>query len=726
MTHANNNDTLFHLGENCEFISTADHAAVLIDCANYYNALYESICNAKHSIFVLGWDIDGRIKLCRDGNKKNPRFFDLIQWKAKENPDLQVFLNRWDYSIFMAKDREAFGSWRWRNKSASNVHYCLDGATPLGASHHQKIIVIDDEVAYCGGMDIALDRWDQRDHMPCNHKRIDPGAIDSQLHKFEPYHDTQMVMSGPVVEVFSKIARDRWKLGTGEETITMRQRPQTTDVPPAWPQSTKSQFTHVDLAISRTLPQWGAVEKTHHIKSLYIDMINKAENFIYMENQFLSQDDIAQALNDRLLEKPKLQVLLVSCYDPQGAMQRKSLWQGRVRFRDLVEANGVADRVTMASVITRFDQVEKPVRIHSKLTVVDDTYLRVGSSNINNRSMYMDTECDVVIEAKDAATRTQIAAIRNDLIREHTGQEIKDIQQIIDSQEKPEAFLKYLSHSCQHLRKINDEQYRYERFAGLANFLADPKKPLIPVGISMFLSKIHTMRVLMVVIAIALMALIWKFTPLAEYATPETIVPILEEVRNTPWSVPLAMAIYTIATLLFFPHMAMTATIVLVFSPLQAFSIAMTGSLVSGAIGFWIGRKLGMRSMRALLGNVAEKVSVYAKKGGLGGITLLRLLPVAPYTAVNLALGMLEISFWVFMGGTFLGTLPGTVIAAYLGESVLDAWKNPNSENLMLLAGGLAAWISVVVGAHLAGKWWNKNHKPATMGHSSQPDKVQA
>lgn len=215
----------------------------------------------------------------------------------------------------------------------------------------------------------------------------------------------------------------------------------------------------------------------------------------------------------------------------------------------------------------------------------------------------------------------------------------------------------------------------------------------------------------MVVLAVAALALMWKMTPLAQYANPETVVPILEDIRNTPWAVPAAMAIYTVATLLFFPHMAMTATIVIVFSPLQAFSIAMTGSIVSGAIGWFIGRKMGLRSMRALIGHTAEKISGYAKRGGVLGITLLRLLPIAPYTAVNLALGMLEVSFFAFTVGTFLGTLPGTTIAAFLGHSVLELWQNPNLEHMIYVGLGLCAWVAIIVISHLGARWWRKNRR---------------
>lgn len=213
------------------------------------------------------------------------------------------------------------------------------------------------------------------------------------------------------------------------------------------------------------------------------------------------------------------------------------------------------------------------------------------------------------------------------------------------------------------------------------------------------------------ILLVAGIALAWKFTPLSHYATPEFIKPILMKIRSTPWAVLATIGIYTIGTLAFFPHMAMTATIVLIFSPLQAFIVCMGGSLISASIGYFIGRALGMRSMEKLVGDTAQKVSGYAKKGGILGIALLRMLPIAPFTVVNITLAMLEVPYVTFLAGTFLGTLPGTLIASLLGFSAMELWENPDPKNMMLLGGGLLAWILIVTLSHLANRYWQKHRK---------------
>lgn len=725
-TESLSND-LFTPGRNCREVSVATHASMLVDCANYYRAVHQAICKAQHSIFILGWDIDSRIELLRgDEAKKSKcpsRLFDLIQWKSAQQPDVMIYLNRWDYSVFMAADRENFSEFKWRWQSRDNVFYRFDDQLPLGASHHQKIIVVDDEIAFCGGMDIAMGRWDHRAHHARNPHRVDPvGTLKTaDTMKFGPYHDVQIVVSGETARALAVIARERWLTASGNAAMPLRKLADTSTSkkqppPPSWP-VLDVDFRQVEIGISLTLPAFKQQKQTQQIEKLYLDMIARAEHFIYMENQFFTYQKVAKALNKRLKERPQLQVLMLSCWEPDGIMERKSMWYGRVLFRDLVEAGDVADRVVLAYPISREKNLQKPVRIHSKLMIVDDQYLRVGSSNINNRSMSLDSECDLVIAGHDAASRTKIRAVRNDLIREHTGREVAEIEAFIKSGDV-QAFLQETSNSTQHLRRINDERYRHESFTAFAMRFADPSKPILPAmitsrkrirnkGINIGEETSMPARLMFALLLIAAVALLWKVTPLAEYASPEKLMPMLEAVRNTPWAIPVAIAVYVLGTLIFFPHVVMTGTIVILFPPVQAFCVAMAASLISGAIGFVVGRKMGEKTLHALIGDFAGKIAKYAKQGGVVGLTLLRMVPIAPYTVANLALGMMMVPFGSYMIATFLGMLPGTVVSAYLGHSVVELWRNPDGKNLAFLGIGLLAWIGVIVASHFLAKRWH-------------------
>ncbi|ABE49689.1 VTT domain-containing protein [Methylobacillus flagellatus] len=710
---------LFRVGHNCWKHSHASYMAPVIDCANYYRALHEAICRAQHSIFILGWDIDSRIELIR-GSEAEARacptaLFELLQWKARQTPDIQVYLNRWNYSVFLSAERESFSEAKWALSGADNLHFIFDGQLPLGASHHQKIVVIDDEVAFCGGMDVAIARWDNRHHRPRNPHRADPdGSLKLGMEKrFDPYHDVQMLVAGPVAAVLARLVRYRWHFGGGKRAVK-RRRVDPKAWPPSWPACIKPVMEDVSVAVSLTMPRFHRQPQIQQIERLYLDMIAQAEYFIYMENQFFTHRGIAKALNQRLRENPRLKVLLVSCYDAQGVMERKALFHARLIFRTIVESHGVADRVVLAYPASAEHGEEAPVRIHSKLMVVDDRYLRIGSSNINNRSMALDSECDLVIEAKSALQRKQIADIRNDLIREHTGLELEEIERIARQVGAPvAAFLAELEHSRQHLRRINDDQYRHERFTRLARRFADPSRPILPgIFTSRRVFGARRRRIPFRLIAgialVAAVALSWKVTPLAEYADPEKIIPLLEQVQNTAWAFPAGLVAYVLGTLVFLPHMVMTGTVVVVFAPLEAFLIAMLGSLISVSIGWVAGQGLGERSLQAMLGRHAEKISQYARNGGVMGLTLLRLLPVAPFTVVNLVLGMMKVPFVTLLIATALGLLPGTLVSVFIGQSAVALFKNPDPHNVMLVGAGLLLWGAVIAGAHFLSRHWQR------------------
>jgi phosphatidylserine/phosphatidylglycerophosphate/cardiolipin synthase-like enzyme len=492
------NDTALHIeetrasfyvkGVNCTALETASHAAVIVDCAHYYHALHEAISRAQKSIFIVGWDIDSRIELLRgeDAAKADlpTRFFDLICWKARQNPHLAIYLNRWDYSFYMAAEREGLSRLRWQFLAPRNVYYALDGNHPLGACHHQKIVVIDDELAFVGGMDVALARWDYRQHRPRNRGRVDPGGA-YQLHtkhSFAPHHDVMMMVAGNVVHSLAKIVRERWLRLRRGKPVPIHESRTRKALPHTWPHEMTPDFHNVEIAVARTMPPEFTSNAVHEIEQLYLDQIAHAECFIYMENQYFTRKTIAESLNKQLRDKPNLCVLLVTCHNPQGIFERKGMWSGRVFFRDILMRGDVGGRVEMVYPVSREKGDEAVIRIHSKVMVVDDSFLHIGSANANNRSMRLDSECDLSIAACDDIQSARIAAIRNDLIREHTGLPLDSIEHFIHTGAPIAKFLNYRTDSRQHLHKCDDEKYRYQNFMSIAMRLADAERPLFVKG----------------------------------------------------------------------------------------------------------------------------------------------------------------------------------------------------------------------------------------------------
>ena len=703
---------LYRIGDNCWDTGVAEKAALLIDCASYYRVLYHALCKAKQSIFVLGWDIDGRIELLRGEEAKNKEipvgFADLIRWKAKHNPDLKVYLNRWNYSIFFTRERESFSGWKWRMHTPSNVYYCADYKIPFGACHHQKIIVIDDEIAFCGGMDIALGRWDRRSHHIEVENRVDPGGIFQffRKHPYEPYHDIQCVLTGPIVESFANLARERWKKGAGSDAIPLEKKCEKSGCQDIWPDFITPDFEQIEIGIARTLPAADGEESVQEILRMYLDEISKAERFIYIENQYLTCPEIAKALNEQLKNRPELRVLIVSCDHPRGFMEHKAMWTGRVKLCDLVREGIDESRFAVTYPVCTENDEEKTIHIHSKLMIVDDRFLHVGSANLNNRSMGFDTECDIIIEGETIESRNRIAAIRNNLIREHTGRTEKDIEEFIQKSDL-EGVLEYQEDSRQHLKKIDNAPYRGEFLSAFARKIGDPKKPYLDI-------RFPVRQVLYTCLILGIIGVLsWLYIrpvlpdEFRSLFTQESLTGFIEAARDSIWSPFIIMGVYVLAGAFFFSVMALNLATAIVFGPVYGFLYACLGSLTSASVAYGVGRLAGWK-MAGWFKSALEKIRGYSDKGGIIGMTMVRMVPIAPFTVVNLAFGMAHTAFFAYICSTFLGLLPGITAKALFGGALGELFANPEPKVIFYTVGTLVLWGGIIWGTHRLFKYYKQ------------------
>ena len=707
-------------GYNCWRTSRARQASMVVDCANYYRALHQAICNAKHSIFVLGWDIDSRIELLRgkDAAQANcpVNFFELIQWKARQNPEIMIYLNRWQFSLLFASQREGLSTLKWRFHSPVNVHYCFDSLLPISACHHQKVIVIDDEIVFCGGMDVAIARWDHREHYPEDDNRADPGGMTAFIRKvpFGPYHDIMCLLSGQPAQDLAQWCRERWRRAAGFEPVPLRPL-QFDGLPPSWPSRQEVDFENIEIGIAMTIPPVNDDKAVQHIEQLYLDMIARAENFIYIENQYLTSQIIAMALNERLRKIPNLRVLIASCFESNGTIERKSMWTGRVRFRETLESGNVADRVTIAYPISGDPGQERDVRIHSKVMIIDDKYLRVGSSNLNNRSMGLDTECDIVMIGDDEKSRRKIAKIRNDLINEHTGRGMEAIEKLVSREVEISAFLNYIGHSTQHFRKVNDEHFRFEKFSGFCTRYGDPEKPFIPPQWTMTYRYAPTRRNLprrlllcgALAVILALLCFAWQWPPLEEAFSPDRILSALAGFKNSPYAFWIFLCAFAVSGIVV-PVTLLIILSVAVWGLAAALPVALAGIMLTSILGFGLGRAMGLRPVRALLGTDTEKYRQFVENTGFMGITLFRMIPIAPFSLVNIGLAVVGLPFLRYMCGTLVGMLPRLVTTTLVGHSLIQLWLQPGSGTLLHYLGSVTLWFAVMIATHFWVRRWQK------------------
>ncbi|NDW22679.1 VTT domain-containing protein [Alteromonas hispanica] len=720
MTSQNN---IFEPGENCWVESNATFAAPLIDCANYYKALHSSIVKAKHSIFIVGWDIDSRIRLIRgedEAQSSAPSVIsDLLKWKAEQTPDIQIYLLRWDSSLAFFAQRELWAKEAWDEKTPDNVKTELDDTIPMGGSQHQKIVVIDDELVFSGGMDVSTNRWDTRDHPVVSEERDGPDG------EYGPLHDVQMVSSGPVVADFSKLVRWRWQRVANETPIAIRDNANINidaPIPAAWPESYPPIFKNVECALARTIPFMDEVEPAQEVRHMLLDLIGQAESFIYIENQFTTRQEIAEELNRQLKLKPNLNVCIVSSYEPKGKFECEAFWASRIQFKTILESGISPERVKMTySSIEDMQGKRAYKRIHSKVMTIDDKYLVIGSSNLSNRSMTLDTEIDTVLYGNTPENKQSVVNVRNDLLAEHTGRALEDMPAIFEQPNPVEALMQGQIAHGYILTEVRDEIFTEQSTANLFRSLSDPEEPLISIPTpdgTVLPARNPRRRSIMIAIGVTIVAVMCGLMYWASQSIPwlssDSINAFLEESRGTYFALPTVLMVYVVGGILFFPVTVLSLAVAAIFGPIWGPIYGMMGALLSSAILFGIGKLSGNAGLKKLGGPKVAAVDEKLKRSGIVGVAAIRMLPIAPFSLVNLVAGISSIGIIQFLVGTFLGMFPPMIAKGLVGDSIAQIWQNPSVETISYLVAGIALWGLMIWGSQKFARYYQQRKQAAS------------
>jgi phosphatidylserine/phosphatidylglycerophosphate/cardiolipin synthase-like enzyme/uncharacterized membrane protein YdjX (TVP38/TMEM64 family) len=651
-------------GQNCGRIVTADRAAFLIDADKYFSTVIDAFERARRSIIIAGWQVDSRLRLTWDERQDGLPIHlgDLLHALVNRRRGLHVYVLAWDFAMIYAAEREIIPLYSYPWRAHRRIHFRLDSNHPLGASHHQKIVVVDDALAFTGGMDLAECRWDTSEH-----RAHEPLRVTSANQPYRAYHDVQLMVDGEAAGALGDLVRERWDRATGR-----RIRAQSQPARDVWPPDVKPDFERAPVAIARTEPAYEDRAAVREVEALYLDGIRAARRFIYFENQYLTSASIGDALAAKLQEEDGPEIVIATTKETEGWLEEATM--GVLRSR-LIKRLREADRFGRLRVCCPVIPEEKCcMSVHSKIAVIDDRLVRVGSANLNNRSMGLDTECDLAIEAFDGATEQAIGRFRNRLLGEHLGVAPEKVAEEHAAEQSLVKAIDKLGTGPRTLCPLDGTVPEWLDQMVPQSAVLDPESSLrpdelvdqfLPVG-TRKRAGIGFLRLAAILLLLTGLAAAWQSKALADMLDAGTLSGWADTLQESPLAPVLVIGAYVLGSFVLAPVSLLIILTAATFDPVPGFVYALTGSVLSSILMYAIGRIAGKDAVRRIAGTRLGRLQRQISRHGLFSVLVVRVFPIAPFTVVNLVAGASQVRLRDFVLGTLFGMGPGILALVIL------------------------------------------------------------
>jgi phospholipase D1/2 len=661
-------------GRNCQPPALASRVAVLVDADAYFRAFVDTVLAAREQVMVIGWDIEASARLRPDGMPgglpEDLRGF--LNAVVSHRRTLRVYLLEWSFSLLFSVERELLPVVQLGWRTHRRIRFRLDANHPLGACHHQKIVVVDDSVAFVGGLDLTTGRWDTPGHAADDPRRIGPDG-----RPYAPFHDVQVAVEGRVAAGLGAVARERWRRATGRRLRAPRRRAD------AWPRDLRPDIENVDVAIARTDPAADGRPAVREVETLYLDSIAAARRSIYIENQYVTSTAVRDALAARLREDAGPEVVMVLPRMCSGWLEESTM--GALRGA-LLATLGEADRHGRLRVLYPRLRAADDVllNVHAKVMVIDDALIRIGSSNLSNRSMGLDTECDLAIEARGRAdVAGAVAALRARLLAEHLGTTPGEVEQAVGAIGSLGGTIDRLRRETHRTLAPLEDAASTARLdpALIASSVMDLERPIeqAPILTAMVPAEVREPLVrsaLRTAAAGACLlggALLWGRAGLDGWTSLTDlgrVVPLRESVAAAV----VVFAAFMLGSALLLPVGGLLLATALVLGPVRGGVYALAASVGTAAVFYLIGRTMWGRLLGRLTGRHVDRVGRRIAGQRLSSIALIQMLPVAPFSIVNVLAGGLRVDMARFLVGTLLGITPAIIVVVLLARAVWPRW----------------------------------------------------
>jgi phosphatidylserine/phosphatidylglycerophosphate/cardiolipin synthase-like enzyme len=345
---------------------------VLVDGSEALPAIVAAIRGARSHVHLAGWHFTPELELAGTTLRE-------LLAETAERVDVRVLAWAGAPLPLFHPDRREVRDGRERLVRGTRIRCELDAKERPLHCHHEKVVVVDDELAFVGGIDLSLLGGDRRDD-PAHPSRGELG-----------WHDAASRIEGPAVADVAAHFALRWAEVTGERVET----------------GVSQQRGEVELQVVRTVPNrvYERVPRGEfRILESYLRALRSAERLVYLESQFLWSPELVAVLADKLRDPPhddfRLVVLL-----PAKAKNGQEDTRGQLGV--LVDADDGAGRL-LACALWQRGPGGKPVYVHAKIGIVDDRWLTLGSANLNEHSLVNDTELNVVTQDPEVARAARL------------------------------------------------------------------------------------------------------------------------------------------------------------------------------------------------------------------------------------------------------------------------------------------------------------------------------
>jgi phosphatidylserine/phosphatidylglycerophosphate/cardiolipin synthase-like enzyme/uncharacterized membrane protein YdjX (TVP38/TMEM64 family) len=680
---------LLQPGRNCWRIERAQRFAMLVDADCYFRAVRAAIRSAQHSIFILSWDIDSRMLLVPEGaNDGYPEpLGEFLHAVVASRPHLHAYVLNWDFAMLYALEREWLPLYKLDWLTHRRLAFRMDGKHPIGASHHQKVVVVDDAVAFVGGLDMTRCRWDTSAH-----EYVNPLRHDTSNKPYAPFHDVQAMVDGDAARSLGALCRTRWQRATGHEIAAGGEPGHD-----PWPLDIAPDLTNIEIAIARTEPAYDGRPGVHEIRQLHLDAVGAAQRYLFFESQYFTSGQIGSALASRLAEVEGPEVAVISPHSQSGWLEEATMGVLRTRLhRELTAADRYGRYRMYCPHLPGL--ANGCLNVHSKVFAVDDDLFSLGSANLSNRSMAFDTECNLAFEARGdeaekARIREAIARLRNRLLAEHLGTTPDQISAEIRQRSSLHDAIATLQSDGRTLQAL--EPAVTPELDALIPQQApfDPERPIDPDElVAQFIPEDARKPVPrrfvglgVLALSLAVIAAVWRYTPLRDWVNLATLIGLARNLDSLPFT-PLAIFVgYMIAGMLV-PITVLIAATGIVFGPVAGAVYAIAGSLASATVSYWLGHWLGRDTVRMLVGARINRLSKRIARRGILAMVVIRILPIAPFTIINVVAGASHLLFRDFMIGTLLGMAPGIILTVTFVHNLAEVIRHPSAGTFVVLA----------------------------------------